>query len=66
LFISYLIEFINMTAPSRRVRVSRIKHKRKILRLLPTIIVGSKKEYFSLLSLFGYIKPGYWARSNER
>jgi len=35
-------------APSRRVRVSRIKHKRKILRLLPTIISRQQKGVFLL------------------
>jgi len=49
----YLVNFINMMASSRRVRVSRIIQKRKVLRLLPAILVGSKKEYFSLLSTSG-------------
>ena len=42
-----------MMASSRRVRVPRIIQKRKVLRLLPAILVGSKKEYFSLLLIFG-------------
>jgi len=35
-------------APSRRVRVSRIKYKRKILRLLLTIINRQQKGVFLL------------------
>jgi len=37
-------------ALSRRVRVSRIKHKRKILRLLPTIISRQQKGIFLLVA----------------
>jgi len=50
-------------ASSRRVRVSRIVQKRKILRLLPMMLIGNngKKEYFSLLSISGQDKkPECW------
>jgi len=50
-------------APSRRVRVSRIIHKRKILRLLPAILVGNSRQQKGVLLLvidFWYMKPEYW------
>jgi len=50
-------------APSRRVRVSRIIHKRKILRLLPAILVGNSRQQkgvFLLVIDFWYMKPEYW------
>ena len=49
-----------MIAPSRRVRVSRIVQKRKILRLLPTMLVGSswqQKGVFLLVVDFWHMKP---------
>jgi len=43
-------------APSRRVRVSRIKYKRKILRLLPMIINRQQKGVFLLTADFWLYK----------
>ena len=59
----YFINFINMMAFSRRVRVSRIMQKRKVLRLLPTILVGSSRQQkgvFLLVVDFWLMKPEFW------
>jgi len=50
-------------ASSRRVRVSRIIQKRKVLRLLPAILVGSNRQQkgvFLLVVNFWHMKPKYW------
>jgi len=50
-------------ASSRRVRVPRIIQKRKVLRLLPAILVGSsrqRKGIFLLVVDFWLTKPEYW------
>jgi len=61
-----LIDFISMMAPSRRVRVSRIKHKRKILRLLLTISSRQQKGVFLLVVDIWLYEVRILARSNER
>jgi len=48
---------------SQRVRVPRIIQKRKILRLLPAMLVGSNRQQqriFLLVVDFWYVKPEYW------
>jgi len=50
-------------ASSRRVRVPRIIQERKVLRLLPTILVGSsrqRKGVFLLIVDFWFMKPEFW------
>jgi len=55
LFFSYFtINVINLMALSRRVRVSRIKSVKYYA------CHWQQKEYFSLLSNSGYVKPEYW------
>ena len=61
----YLVKFIDMMVPSRRVRVSRIVYKRKILRLSPAILVGSSRS-ISLCCRFLAYEARILARSNER
>ena len=50
-------------APSQRVRVPRIIQKRKIVRLLPAMLVGSNRQQkgvFLLVVDFWHVKPEYW------
>ena len=51
-------------APSRRVRVPRIVHKRKILRLL-SAINRQQKGVFLLIVVFWHMKPEYWPEATK-
>ena len=57
-----------MMASSRRVRVPRIIQKRKVLRLLPAILIGSsrqRKGVFLLVVDFWLMKSECWPTKGE-